>query len=144
MVNQTEAPTVSNIDLLMRGVSRPVGRILDKALDEHDITPADAIELFGTQGLDLLALIATADTLRQRQVGDRVTYVKVRNINFTNVCYTACKFCEFGRQERDTEAYTFDLDEVVDQVWRRGIGVALRSACKADSIRNWAAISTSG
>lgn len=115
MVNQTEAPTVSNIELLMRGVSQPVGRILDKALDAHDITPDDAITLFGTQGLDLLALIATADALRQRQVGDRVTYVKVRNINFTNVCYTACKFCEFGRQERDTEAYTFDLDEVVDQ-----------------------------
>jgi FO synthase len=99
----------------MRGVSLPVGRILDKALDAHDLTPADAMTLFGAQGLDVLALIATADALRQRQVGDRVTYVKVRNINFTNVCYTACKFCEFGRRERDAEAYTFDLDEVVEQ-----------------------------
>jgi FO synthase len=115
MSKDTTAPTFAHIDQLMRGVSAPVGRILEHALTAQDITPAEAITLFDTQGVDLLALMATADALRQRQVGDRVTYVKVRNINFTNVCYTACKFCEFGRQERDSEAYTFDLDEVVAQ-----------------------------
>lgn len=115
MLNDIETPTYANLDQIMRGVSGPVGQILDKALADQDITPAEAIILFATQGVDLFALMATADALRQQQVGDRVTYVKVRNINFTNVCYTACKFCEFGRQERDSEAYTFDLDEVVEQ-----------------------------
>jgi 7,8-didemethyl-8-hydroxy-5-deazariboflavin synthase CofH subunit len=115
MSKDTTAPTFAHVDQLMRGVSAPVGRILEHALTEQDVTPAEAITLFDTQGVDLLALIATADALRQRQVGDRVTYVKVRNINFTNVCYTACKFCEFGRQERDSEAYTFELDDVVAQ-----------------------------
>jgi FO synthase len=115
MLKPTETPTFAHLDPVMRGVSAPVGRILDKALSGEAIGPADAVTLFDTQGMDFMALIAAADTLRQRQVGDRVTYVKVRNINFTNVCYTACKFCEFGRQERDSEAYTFDLDEVVDQ-----------------------------
>ncbi|MEE9149014.1 MAG: 5-amino-6-(D-ribitylamino)uracil--L-tyrosine 4-hydroxyphenyl transferase CofH [Candidatus Tectomicrobia bacterium] len=115
MLTPTTAPTFDQLDQLMRGVSVPVGRILEKALAEQEITLADAIALFESQGLDLLALVATADALRQRQVGERVTYVKVRNINFTNVCYTACKFCEFGRHERDAEAYTFDLDEVVEQ-----------------------------
>ena len=115
MSKDTTAPTFASLDQLMRGVSAPVGRILEHALTEQEVTPAEAITLFDTQGVDLLALIATADALRQRQVGDRVTYVKVRNINFTNVCYTACKFCEFGRQERDSEAYTFELDDVVAQ-----------------------------
>lgn len=115
MSNHTETPTFAHLDQTMRGVSLPVGRILDKALSDQEISPDEAVTLFATQGMDLFALMATADALRQRQVGDRVTYVKVRNINFTNVCYTACKFCEFGRQERDSEAYTFDLDEVVDQ-----------------------------
>jgi FO synthase len=115
MSNQTEAPALTHIDQLMRGVSVSVGRILDKALSDREVSPEEAIVLFNTQGLDLMALMATADTLRQRQVGDRVTYVKVRNINFTNVCYTACKFCEFGRQERDSEAYTFSMDDIVEQ-----------------------------
>lgn len=115
MSNPTQAPTIANIDQLMGGVSVSVGRILDKALSDQEISPEEAITLFETQGLDLMALMATADALRQRQVGERVTYVKVRNINFTNVCYTACKFCEFGRQERDSEAYTFSMDDIVEQ-----------------------------
>jgi FO synthase len=115
MSNQTEAPAFANIDQLMRGVSVSVGRILDKALSDREVSPEEAIALFETQGMELMALMATADTLRQRQVGNRVTYVKVRNINFTNVCYTACKFCEFGRQEHDREAYTFNLDDIVEQ-----------------------------
>jgi FO synthase len=115
MLNNTEAPMGAHLEQMLRGVSVAVGRILERALTEKDITPDDAIVLFDTHGFDLYALMAAADTLRQQQVGDRVTYVKVRNINFTNVCYTACKFCEFGRQERDSEAYTFDLDDVVEQ-----------------------------
>jgi FO synthase len=115
MSNQTEAPALANIDQLMRGVSASVGRILDKALSDREISPEEAVTLFDTQGLELMALMATADALRQRQVGDRVTYVKVRNINFTNVCYTACKFCEFGRQERDSEAYTFKMEDIIEQ-----------------------------
>jgi FO synthase len=115
MSSQIEAPVFANIDQLMRGVSVSVGRILEKALNDRQVSPVEAIALFEAQGIDLMALMATADRLRQRQVGDRVTYVKVRNINFTNVCYTACKFCEFGRQERDSEAYTFSMDDIVDQ-----------------------------
>jgi FO synthase len=115
MSNHTATPTFPGLDQVLRGVSLPVGRILDNALNRREITPDEAVTLFAAPGMDLLALIATADALRRQQVGDRVTYVKVRNINFTNVCYTACKFCEFGRPERDAEAYTFDLDEVVDQ-----------------------------
>jgi 7,8-didemethyl-8-hydroxy-5-deazariboflavin synthase CofH subunit len=115
MSNHAETLSFTHLDQMLRGVSVPTGRILEKALTDQEITPDEAITLFAAQGMDLFALMATADALRQQQVGERVTYVKVRNINFTNVCYTACKFCEFGRPERDSEAYTFDLDSVVDQ-----------------------------
>ncbi len=98
-----------------QNVSAPVGRILEKALGGQDISPAEAITLFETQGADFLALIAAADALRQEQVGDVITYVQVRNINFTNVCYTGCKFCAFARYDDDPEAYTFSVEEVVQQ-----------------------------
>ncbi|GAB4440020.1 MAG: 5-amino-6-(D-ribitylamino)uracil--L-tyrosine 4-hydroxyphenyl transferase CofH [Anaerolineae bacterium] len=112
MVNEFATP---QLDQLLCSVSKPVGCILDKALADQEISVSDALVLFQTRGLDLLALTATADELRRRQVGERITYVKVRNINFTNVCYTACKFCAFGRPEKDAEAYTFNLEEVVQQ-----------------------------
>ncbi len=101
--------------MLLKNVSAPVGRILETALTEGDVSPADAVTLFETQGTDFLALIATADYLRRQQVGDVITYVQVRNINFTNVCYTGCKFCAFARYDGDPEAYTFTIEEVVQQ-----------------------------
>ncbi len=100
---------------LLQNVSAPVGRILEKALGGQDISTAEAVTLFETQGTDFLALIATADRLRREQVGDVITYVQVRNINFTNVCYTGCKFCAFARYDGDPEAYTFTVEEVVQQ-----------------------------
>lgn len=99
----------------LQNVSAPVGRILEKALGGRDISPAEAITLFETHGADFLVLIAAADRLRQEQVGDVITYVQVRNINFTNVCYTGCKFCAFARYDGDPEAYTFTVEEVVQQ-----------------------------
>lgn len=100
---------------LLQNVSSSVRRILIKALNEYEINSSEALTLFATQGIDFLALICTADEIRRRQVGDRVTYVKVRNINFTNVCYTNCKFCAFGRHADDPEAYTFTIEAVVAQ-----------------------------
>ncbi len=111
----TDLPRASDLDHLFRRVSRPVGRILDQALADRDITPAQAEVLFHTQGLDLLALLAVADELRRRAVGDVITYVVTRNINFTNVCYIGCRFCAFGKPARDPEAYTLTLDEVVER-----------------------------
>lgn len=104
-----------SLDILQKNIAPRVGKILEKALAERDISPADAVTLFETQGADFLALIAIANELRQKQVGDNIAYVKVRNINFTNVCYTGCKFCAFARHADDPEAYTMTLDEVAAQ-----------------------------
>ena len=56
-----------------------------------------------------------ADDLRREAVGDEVTYVVNRNINFTNVCYVGCRFCAFAQREIDPESYTLSLDEVADR-----------------------------
>jgi FO synthase len=63
----------------------------------------------------LEALCRVADDLRRQAVGDEVTYVVNRNINFTNVCYTGCRFCAFAQREIDPESYTLSLEEVADR-----------------------------
>ena len=62
------------------------------------------------------ALCRVADDLRAEIVGDDVTYVINRNLNFTNVCYVGCRFCAFAQREQDAESYTLTLDEVADRV----------------------------
>lgn len=71
-----------------------------------------AVALAESSGEDLTALVDLADGLRESVVGDEVTYVINRNINFTNVCYTGCRFCAFARRETDAQAYTLDVAEV--------------------------------
>ena len=67
-------------------------------------------------GDDLLALVRTADAVRAADVGDDVTYVVNRNINFTNVCFVNCQFCAFKRQRWEADAYTHGLDVVLGKV----------------------------
>jgi len=63
-------------------------------------------------GAEIDALAALADDVRRDAVGDDVTYVVNRNINFTNVCYTGCRFCAFAQRRTDADAYTLSLDEI--------------------------------
>ena len=86
----------------------------------HD---AHALALFEAEGTALEALCRVADDLRREAVGDEVTYVVNRNINFTNVCYTGCRFCAFAQREVDAESYTLSLDEVAEraqEAWEYG------------------------
>jgi FO synthase len=77
------------------------------------MSDADAMVLFdATPGAELDALAALADDVRRNTVGDDVTYVVNRNINFTNVCYTGCRFCAFAQRRSDADAYTLSLEEV--------------------------------
>ncbi|HXJ63874.1 MAG TPA: bifunctional FO biosynthesis protein CofGH [Actinomycetota bacterium] len=80
-----------------------------------DITDDEAVAMFQAEGEALEALCAMADDLRRDAVGDEVTYVVNRNINFTNVCYTGCRFCAFAQREVDHESYTLRLEEVADR-----------------------------
>jgi FO synthase len=77
------------------------------------MSDADALVLFdAAPGAELDALAALADDVRRDTVGDDVTYVVNRNINFTNVCYTGCRFCAFAQRRTDADAYTLSLAEI--------------------------------
>jgi FO synthase len=90
---------------------------LAKAADGRPgaITDDEALALFRAEGDALEALCGVADDLRRDTNGDEVTYVVNRNINFTNVCYTGCRFCAFAQREVDPESYTLTLREVGDR-----------------------------
>ncbi len=87
------------------------------------LSDAQALALMTCDGPALAALAAVADAVRRDTVGEEVTYVVNRNINFTNVCYTGCRFCAFAQRRTDEDAYTLSLDEVghrAEQAWALG------------------------
>ena len=90
-----------------------ISAILDKALAGRELTVEEGELLFSAQGSELQDLVAAADEVRRSRVGDRVTYVVNRNINFTNVCVKRCGFCAFSRGHRAEEGYFLPIDEVV-------------------------------
>ncbi|GAA1878833.1 bifunctional FO biosynthesis protein CofGH [Asanoa iriomotensis] len=84
---------------------------------------AAAMALFTADGSALDELCRLADDLRRDTVGDEVTYVVNRNINFSNVCYVGCRFCAFAQRERDADAYRLSVDQVADraeEAWAAG------------------------
>ncbi|NLY59476.1 MAG: 5-amino-6-(D-ribitylamino)uracil--L-tyrosine 4-hydroxyphenyl transferase CofH [Gammaproteobacteria bacterium] len=110
-------------ELYQPGVSTTVRRILENVLAGQELNEADAILLFSTEGAELDALTACADHLRYASVGDAVTFVINRNINYTNVCYMGCRFCSFAKRKDDPDAEFFDLEEIVsraEEAWARG------------------------
>ena len=97
-----------------RGATNAVLSLSDAALVHHVRPSADLL---------FSALAALADSVRRDTVGDDVTYVVTRNINFTNVCYTGCRFCAFAQRRTDADAYTLSLEQVGDraaEAWQAG------------------------
>lgn len=117
-------PCLQNtFDDLLSKVDYGVARILDKALEERELSVKEAIRLFEAKGFELTALVLVADQLRRQTVGDIVTYVVNRNINFTNICSIGCKFCAFSRSPSDPDAYFLSTGEVVrkaEEAWDNG------------------------
>jgi FO synthase len=115
------------------GRTRPAPHRLDRQVkaalsrasagEGPDLTEGEALALFQADAQALDDLCRVADDLRRDAVGDEVTYVVNRNINFTNVCYTGCRFCAFAQREIDPESYTLSLEEVADraeEAWQYG------------------------
>ncbi|MGI8678110.1 MAG: bifunctional FO biosynthesis protein CofGH [Jatrophihabitans sp.] len=91
--------------------------------DPGGLSDADALALLHADGVELDAVSALADRLRADVNGGDVTYVVNRNINFTNVCYTGCRFCAFAQRRADADAYTLSLDELATraaEAWELG------------------------
>ncbi|HBZ68518.1 MAG TPA: 7,8-didemethyl-8-hydroxy-5-deazariboflavin synthase subunit CofH [Deltaproteobacteria bacterium] len=100
---------------LLADVRPEVARILEAALDGRELTAEEGTRLLRAQGADLHALMRAADIARQADVGDDVSYVVNRNINFTNICYVGCSFCGFSRHKDDADAYDRSFDEILDK-----------------------------
>jgi FO synthase subunit 2 len=98
---------------LFDGVDSEVRGILEDCLAGGEPSLAQGLRLCSVTGRELHALLTTADELRRRQAGDEVAYVVNRNINFTNVCVKACRFCAFSRTQRSDEGYLLDVEEIV-------------------------------
>jgi 7,8-didemethyl-8-hydroxy-5-deazariboflavin synthase CofH subunit len=93
--------------------SLSTAKILDRALSGTELTVDDATALFDAEGADLMVMLAAADQLREAAVGNVVTYVVNRNINFTNVCVKACGFCAFSRGHLAEQGYFLPLEEII-------------------------------
>jgi 7,8-didemethyl-8-hydroxy-5-deazariboflavin synthase CofH subunit len=109
-------------------IDRDVARALDRALDGEDISVDEAVTLFEATGPSMAAVVQAADELRRRTVGDVVTYVINRNINFTNVCIKHCGFCAFSRDHREEEGYFLPMEEVVRRA-REAWDLGAREIC---------------
>ena len=106
VASRVDGPAVPRLDTDVRAA---LGRAQD---DPAGLSDDDYLALLTADGADLDAVAALADELRRDAVGDDVTYVVNRNINFTNVCYVGCRFCAFAQRKTDADAYTLSLDEV--------------------------------
>ena len=102
-----------NLESVISALKPETAAVLDQALSGEDITVEEAVVLFETEGKEYNALVMTADELRRRTVGDIVTYVVNRNINFTNVCIKRCGFCAFSRDFRQEEGYLLPVEEII-------------------------------
>jgi len=110
-----EMESVSDVGLQMlnSSVSEEVTGILNLALGGKDISSDQAVVLLNATGNDYNATLQVSDELRRRSVGDLVTFVVNRNINFTNVCIKRCGFCAFSRDFREEQGYFLPINEII-------------------------------
>ncbi len=102
-----------NIDSFFKNADPLVSKILNNALSDKEISVEDGLILYTTTGIDFHLVGLVADEIRRRRVGDVVSYVVNRNINFTNVCIKQCGFCAFSRDFREEEGYFLPTEEIV-------------------------------
>lgn len=111
------------LESMLRNIDPVVADTLNQALDSKNISIRQAVELFLTKGTEMIMTTMVADILRKNKVGDNVTFVINRNINFTNVCIKRCGFCAYSRDFRNEEGYFLPISEVVRravEAWNLG------------------------
>ena len=96
----------------LQSVPSPAARILERALEGRELSREDGLILAETPAESVDILAAVADEIRRRRVGDIVTYVVNRNINFTNICSIGCSFCAFSTGPNAADAYRLSLEEI--------------------------------
>jgi FO synthase len=117
------APNLFLATTISDQVSESVRTILGRSLLGEELSVEDACILFATQGEEAQAVLDAANTVRENRVGNTGTFVITRNINFTNVCYMGCRFCNFAKEKGDKEAEFLNVEQVADraeEAWVRG------------------------
>jgi FO synthase len=102
-----------SLEHALREADTNVRAVLERALEGGEVSVEEALVLDGAEGASLGALALVADSLRRIHVGDVATYIVNRNINFTNACVKACRFCAFSRTQRSDQAYFLTVEEIV-------------------------------
>ncbi len=102
-----------NIDSLFKDADPIISKILNNALSDKEISAKEGLELYNVTGIDFHLVGLVANEIRRKRVGDIVSYVVNRNINFTNVCIKQCGFCAFSRDFREEEGYFLPTEEIV-------------------------------
>ena len=124
IIDSIEQRRPIGVDGVMSRINGTTGRIIEDALSGKEISVEDGIHLFSIDDTDeISALALAADQIRKEDVGDVVTYVVNRNINFTNICDVYCGFCNFMADEGDERAYFLSMDEVAErtvEAWEIG------------------------
>ena len=106
--------------------SSEVSNALEQVMASQDgsvLSHEQCLLLANAEGDDLLALLVAANILRADLVGNLVTYVVNRNMNFTNVCFVGCKFCAFSRGPREADSYFHSLETMAQkavEAWTLG------------------------
>jgi len=111
------------LDSILKNLDPVISNTLDRALSNKEISVDQATELLDADGTEMNMILIVADELRRRTVGENVTYVINRNINFTNVCIKRCGFCAFSRDFRGEEGYFLPTEEILrraKEAWRLG------------------------
>lgn len=106
-------PAETNSPVEISSCSPAVRECLQASRAGQELSFAQGLLLANSDGADLRALVEFADTLRREAVGDAITYVVNRNINFTNVCFVGCSFCGFGKGPGAPDAYSLSPEDVV-------------------------------
>jgi len=129
---------------LFSTIEPEIAKTLQGVLVNQEVSELQALQLFGTAGDELEALIETADLLRTRAVGEQGSFVTTRNINFTNVCNMGCKFCGFAKRKTESGAELLSFEQIAQraqQAWDSGatevcIQGGLHPDIKGDHYRN--------
>jgi len=100
------------LDSLLSVIDPAVATALQRALEGRELNFDEGLTLARARGHELEALVLAADRIRQSRVGEVITYVVNRNINFTNICFIGCRFCAFSRAPREKDAYFHSFEEI--------------------------------
>jgi FO synthase len=113
----------SRLEQLLPVIRARFARVLERSLAGRELDFDEGLLLARSSGPELEALVLAADRIRRERVGDTITYVVNRNINFTNICFVGCRFCAFSRAPRESDAYFHSFEEIrrrATEAWELG------------------------